>query len=200
VHAEELLEEQAANDPLTQFELWFDEARGAVDVPEAMAIATATTDGVPSVRMVLLKDADDEGFSFFSNYESRKGRELEANAHAALLFYWHPLGRQVRVEGTVERLSDADSDRYFDTRPLGARLSAWVSRQSEVIASRDELMDRVETMRQHLGSELTRPLHWGGYRLVPSLYEFWQHREDRLHDRLQYRREDGTWVRERLSP
>jgi pyridoxamine 5'-phosphate oxidase len=200
VHAEELLEEQAANDPLTQFELWFEEARGAVDVPEAMAIATATPDGAPSVRMVLLKGADDEGFSFFSNYESRKGQELEANPRAALLFHWAPLGRQVRVEGTVERLPDAESDRYFDTRPLGARLSAWVSRQSEVIGSRDELVERVETMRQHLGSELTRPLQWGGYLLVPSLYEFWQHRDDRLHDRLQYRREDGRWVRERLSP
>jgi pyridoxamine 5'-phosphate oxidase len=200
VHAGELLEEQAANDPLTQFELWFEEARGAVDVPEAMAIATATPDGAPSVRMVLLKGADDEGFSFFSNYESRKGQELEANARAALLFHWAPLGRQVRVEGTVERLPDPESDRCFDTRPLGARLSAWVSRQSEVIGSRDELVERVETMRQHLGSELTRPLHWGGYLLVPSLYEFWQHRDDRLHDRLQYRREDGRWVRERLSP
>jgi pyridoxamine 5'-phosphate oxidase len=200
VHAEELLEERAANDPLTQFELWFEEARGAVDVPEAMAIATATPDGAPSVRMVLLKGADDEGFSFFSNYESRKGRELEDNPRAALLFHWHPLGRQVRVEGTVERLPDADSDRYFDTRPLGARLSAWVSRQSEVIGSREELLERVETLRQHLGSELTRPLHWGGYRLVPQRYEFWQHRDDRLHDRLQYRREDGRWVRERLSP
>jgi pyridoxamine 5'-phosphate oxidase len=200
VHAEELLEERAANDPLTQFELWFEEARGAVDVPEAMAVATATPDGAPSVRMVLLKGADDEGFSFFSNYESRKGRELEDNPRAALLFHWHPLGRQVRVEGTVERLPDADSDRYFDTRPLGARLSAWVSRQSEVIGSREELLERVETLRQHLGSELTRPLHWGGYRLVPQRYEFWQHRDDRLHDRLQYRREDGRWVRERLSP
>jgi pyridoxamine 5'-phosphate oxidase len=200
VHAEELLEEQAANDPLTQFELWFEEARGAVDVPEAMAIATAAPEGAPSVRMVLLKGADDEGFSFFSNYESRKGQELEANPRAALLFHWAPLGRQVRVEGTVERLPDAESDRYFDTRPLGARLSAWVSRQSEVIGSRDELVERVETMRQHLGAELTRPLHWGGYLLVPSLYEFWQHRDDRLHDRLQYRREDGRWVRARLSP
>jgi pyridoxamine 5'-phosphate oxidase len=200
VHAEELLEVQAANDPLTQFELWFAEARCAVDVPEAMAIATATPDGAPSVRMVLLKGADDEGFSFFSNYESRKGQELEANPRAALLFHWAPLGRQVRVEGTVERLPDAESDRYFDTRPLGARLSAWVSRQSEVIGSRDELVERVETMRQHLGAELTRPLHWGGYLLVPSLYEFWQHRDDRLHDRLQYRREDGRWVRARLSP
>jgi pyridoxamine 5'-phosphate oxidase len=200
VHPEELLEEQAANDPLTQFELWFEEARGAVDVPEARAIATATPDGAPSVRIVLLKSADDDGFSFFSNYDSRKGRELEDNPRAALLFHWHPLGRQVRVEGTVERLPDGASDRYFDTRPLGARLSAWVSRQSEVIGSRDELVEKVETMRQHLGSELTRPLHWGGYRLLPSLYEFWQHRDDRLHDRLQYRREGGRWVRERLSP
>jgi pyridoxamine 5'-phosphate oxidase len=200
VHAEELLEPQAANDPLTQFEMWFDEAREAVAVPEAMALATATPDGAPSVRMVLLKEADDRGFAFFSNYESRKGNELAANPRASLLFYWADLGRQVRVEGAIERLPEEESDRYFDTRPLGARLSAWVSRQSEVIGSRDELVEGVETMRQHLGSELVRPIHWGGYLLVPALYEFWQHREDRLHDRLQYRRADGRWVRERLAP
>jgi pyridoxamine 5'-phosphate oxidase len=200
VHAEELLEAQAANDPLTQFELWFEEARDAVAVPEAMALATATRDGAPSVRMVLLKGADDRGFAFFSNYESRKGGELETNPRAALLFHWAELGRQVRVEGTVERLPDEESDRYFDTRPLGARLAAWVSRQSEPIGSRDELIEGVETMRQHLGSELARPIHWGGYLLVPAHYEFWQHRDDRLHDRLQYRREDGRWLRERLAP
>ena len=198
--AEELLEAQAANDPLTQFELWFEEARDTVAVPEAMALATATRDGAPSVRMVLLKGADDRGFAFFSNYESRKGGELEANPRAGLLFHWAELGRQVRVEGAVERLPDEESDRYFDTRPLGARLAAWVSRQSEPIASRDELIEGVETMRQHLGSELVRPIHWGGYLLVPECYEFWQHREDRLHDRLQYRRDDGRWVRERLAP
>jgi pyridoxamine 5'-phosphate oxidase len=200
VAAEELLEAGAANDPLTQFELWFDEAHGAVDVPETVALATASADGSPSVRMVLLKSADDSGFSFFSNYESRKGRELEENPRAALLFHWQPLGRQVRVEGPVERLPDEESDRYFATRPLGARLSAWVSRQSEVISTREELEARVETLRQHLGEELTRPPHWGGYRLVPERYEFWQHRDDRLHDRLRYRREDGRWLRERLSP
>ena len=200
MHAEELLEANAANDPLTQFELWFEEAREAVRVPEAMALATATADGAPSVRMVLLKEADDSGFAFFSNYESRKGGELAANPRAALLFHWIELGRQVRVAGAVERLPDDESDRYFDTRPLGARLSAWVSRQSEPIASRDELIESVETMRQHLGSELTRPIHWGGYRLVPDVYEFWQHRDDRLHDRLQYRRDDGQWLRQRLSP
>jgi pyridoxamine 5'-phosphate oxidase len=200
VHAEELLEAQAANDPLTQFELWFEEARDAVAVPEAMALATATRDSAPSVRMVLLKGADDRGFAFFSNYESRKGGELETNPRAALLFHWAELGRQVRVEGTVERLPDEESDRYFDTRPLGARLAAWVSRQSEEIGSRDELIEGVETMRQHLGSELVRPIHWGGYLLVPTRYEFWQHRDDRLHDRLQYRRDDRRWVRERLAP
>jgi pyridoxamine 5'-phosphate oxidase len=200
VHAEELLEAQAANDPLTQFELWFEEARDTVAVPEAMALATATRDGAPSVRMVLLKGADDRGFAFFSNYESRKGGELDANPRAALLFHWAELGRQVRVEGTVERLTDEESDRYFDTRPLGARLAAWVSRQSEAIGSRDELIEGVETMRQHLGSELVRPIHWGGYLLVPARYEFWQHRDDRLHDRLQYRRDDARWARERLAP
>jgi pyridoxamine 5'-phosphate oxidase len=200
VEAEELLESQAANDPLTQFDLWFDEAGKAVAVPEAMALATASPDGAPSVRMVLLKGADESGFAFFSNYESRKGGQLNANPRAALLFHWRELGRQVRIEGTVERLSDEESDRYFHQRPLGARLSAWVSPQSEVIGSRDELTERVETMREHLGSELVRPPHWGGYRLAPAVYEFWQHRDDRLHDRLRYRRDGGRWLRERLAP
>jgi pyridoxamine 5'-phosphate oxidase len=198
--AAELLESHTANDPLTQFDLWFDEAGKVVAVPEAMALATASPDGMPSVRMVLLKGADETGFAFFSNYESRKGGELDANPRAALLFHWRELGRQVRIEGTVERLSDEESDRYFHTRPLGARLSAWVSPQSEVIGSRDELIERVETMREHLGSELVRPPHWGGYRLTPAVYEFWQHREDRLHDRLRYRRDGESWVRERLAP
>ena len=196
----ELLESESAHDPLTQFEAWFDEARAAIDVPEAMALATATADGAPSVRMVLLKSADEHGFSFFTNYDSRKGGELEANPRAALLFHWHALGRQVRLEGSIERLSERESDAYFHTRSLGARLGAWVSRQSEVIGSREELVEGVETLREHLGAELDRPPHWGGYRLEPAVYEFWQHREDRLHDRLHYRRMGGRWVRERLAP
>jgi pyridoxamine 5'-phosphate oxidase len=188
----ELREADAAHDPLTQFERWYEEARGAVEHPDAMVVATATAEGAPSARTVLLKGADDEGFVFFTNYESRKGRELAENPLAALLFYWQPLGRQVRVEGAVERLDAAASDAYFDTRPLGARLGAWVSRQSEETG--------VEELRQHLGAELTRPPHWGGFRVRPEVYEFWQHREDRLHDRLRYRREADSWVRERLAP
>jgi pyridoxamine 5'-phosphate oxidase len=196
----ELREADAAHDPLTQFERWYEEARGAVEHPDAMVVATATPDGAPSARTVLLKGADDEGFVFFTNYDSRKGRELAENPLAALLFYWQPLGRQVRVEGAVERLDAAASDAYFDTRPLGARLGAWVSRQSEVIESRDVLEEGVEELRQHPGVELTRPPHWGGFRVRPEVYEFWQHREDRLHDRLRYRREADSWVRERLAP
>ena len=184
----ELREADLAADPFAQFERWFAEAGGAVDVPEAMVLATATPDGAPSARMVLLKDAGPDGFVFFSNYESRKGAELAANPRAALLFHWHPLGRQVRVEGPVERLDEAASDAYYATRPLGARIGAWVSAQSRVIGSRDELEDAVETMRQHMGAELDRPPHWGGYVLVPETIEFWQHRDDRLHDRIRYRR------------
>ena len=194
------LESDALADPLEQFRRWFDEARGAVPLAEAMAVATATTDGAPSLRMVLLKEADERGFVFHTNYDSRKGRELAANPHAALLFHWYELGRQVRIEGRVERLAEEESDRYFETRPLGGRLSAWISRQSEVIPSREELEERVETLRQHLGEELVRPEFWGGYRVVPDEYEFWQHRDDRLHDRFRYRREGDAWLRERLAP
>ena len=194
------LESDALADPLEQFRRWFDEARGAVPLAEAMAVATATTDGAPSLRMVLLKEADERGFVFHTNYDSRKGRELAGNPHAALLFHWYELGRQVRIEGRVERLAEEESDRYFETRPLGGRLSAWISRQSEVIPSREELEERVETLRQHLGEELVRPEFWGGYRVVPDEYEFWQHRDDRLHDRFRYRREGDAWLRERLAP
>src|SRR3954447_11143099 len=196
----ELREADVAADPLRQFDRWFAEAGEAVPAPEAMVLATATPDGAPSARMVLLKEAGDSGFVFFTNYGSRKGRELAANPRAALLFHWQPLGRQVRVEGPVERLDEAASDAYFHTRALGARIGAWVSAQSEVIGSRVELESAVETMRQHLGAELERPPHWGGFRLSPEVLEFWQHRDDRLHDRLRYRRDGGGWVLERLAP
>jgi pyridoxamine 5'-phosphate oxidase len=196
----ELRETDLAAHPFAQFERWFAEAGDAVPVPEAVVLATATPDGAPSARMVLLKGAGPDGFVFFSNYESRKGRELEANPRAALLFHWEPLGRQVRIEGPVERLDEAASDAYYATRPLGARIGAWVSAQSRVIGSRDELEDAVETMRQHMGAELDRPPHWGGFRLRPDAFEFWQHRDDRLHDRLRYRPEGEGWVVERLAP
>jgi pyridoxamine 5'-phosphate oxidase len=184
-------------DPLVQFRRWFDEAAGIVRVREAMAVATATPTGAPSVRMVLLKAADERGLVFFTHYTSRKGRELEANPQAALLFHWDPLGRQVRVEGAVERVSAEESDAYFATRPEGARIGANASRQSEVLAGRAELERRVAELES---SDVARPEWWGGLRLVPAAWEFWQHRGDRLHDRFRYLRRDGAWISERLYP
>lgn len=192
-----LREADVAADPLEQFRTWFAEAGGVVDTPEAVALATAAPDGAPSARMVLLKRADERGFAFFSGYESRKGRELATNPQAALLFYWHPLGRQVRVEGLVERLTDRESDAYFDSRPPASRLSAAASPQSEVVPSREALEAHVRELE---GEDVRRPESWGGFLLVPHTYEFWQHRENRLHDRLRYRRVDGTWLLERLAP
>jgi len=184
-------------DPLRQFRRWFDDAREVVRAPEAMAVATATASGAPSVRMVLLKAADERGLVFFTHYTSRKGRELEGNPQAALLFYWDPLGRQVRVEGRVEHVSTEESDAYFATRPAGARIGAVVSRQSEVLDDRAELERRVAELA---GTDPPRPETWGGFRLVPLAWEFWQHRDDRLHDRFRYLRRDGAWISERLYP
>ena len=197
-----LLERDMAADPLDQFQRWFTEAQAAdIRAPNAMALATAGTDGAPSARMVLLKGADADGLVFFTGYGSRKGGELDANPRAALLFYWDPLGRQVRVEGSVERVSPEESDAYFATRPRGAQLAAAASRQGRVLADRAELDAEVAQLeREHAEGEVPRPEHWGGYRLRPDAYEFWQHRESRLHDRLRYRRDAGRWVLERLSP
>lgn len=189
-------------DPLRQFQLWFEEARDAgIEVPESMALATAGADGRPSVRMVLLKSADELGFAFHTNYESRKGDELAANPHAALLLYWQPLGRQVRIEGVVERLPSSESDSYFQSRPLGSRLAAWASPQSKPLASRDEL-ERLynEAAARFPGESVPRPQHWGGFRLAPEAYEFWQHAENRLHDRIRYERAGAAWRRVRLAP
>ena len=185
------------DDPLRQFRRWYSEAEGVVRVREAMALATASAAGAPSVRMVLLKEADERGLVFFTHYTSRKGRELDANPQAALLFHWDPLGRQVRVEGTVEHLPAAESDAYFASRPLGARIGALASRQSEPLAGRAELERRVAELEQ---PDPQRPETWGGYLLAPSAWEFWQHRDDRLHDRFRYTRREGTWVSERLFP
>jgi pyridoxamine 5'-phosphate oxidase len=189
-------------DPLRQFQVWFEEARDAgIEVPESMALATAGADGRPSVRMVLLKGVDELGFSFHTNYESRKGDELAANPHAALLFYWQPLGRQIRVEGLVERLPAEASDAYFRSRPLGSRLAAWASPQSRPLADRDEL-ERLNAAAaaRFAGDDVPRPPYWGGFRLVPAAYEFWQHAENRLHDRIRYERDGDVWNVELLAP
>jgi pyridoxamine 5'-phosphate oxidase len=182
-------------DPLRQFEQWHLEAGS-----DAVALATATPEGAPSARMVLLRNADERGFTFHTNYESRKGRELEANPRAALLFYWHKLGRQVRVEGSVERVGRAESEVYFRTRPRGAQLAALTSAQSEPVESREALESRFAEHETRYADEVPLPETWGGYRLVPETYEFWQHRENRLHDRFRYRREADVWTIERLSP
>jgi pyridoxamine 5'-phosphate oxidase len=186
-------------DPVATFNEWMAEARAAgVDVPETMTLATVDAAGRPSARMLLLKGADESGFTFFSGYESRKGRELDENPRAALVFYWRPLGKQVRVEGTVRRLSPQESDAYWATRPLRSRAAAAASRQSEPIASRDELEAEVDRLLA-LG-EPPRPDRWGGYVLEPDAIELWQHRDDRLHDRLRFTRAREGWNAERLAP
>jgi pyridoxamine 5'-phosphate oxidase len=184
-------------DPLAQFEAWFAEAPG---VREAMALATSDPSGAPSARMVLLKGFDERGFVFLTNYGSRKGRELEANPQAALLFHWRELGRQVRIEGEVERTSREESDAYYRARPSGARLSAWASPQSRPVADRGELEARVEEARGRFGDDPPLPDDWGGFRVVPSAYEFWVHDDNRLHDRFRYERDGDAWRIQRLGP
>jgi pyridoxamine 5'-phosphate oxidase len=189
------------DDPLRQFARWFGEARAAVPVPEAMAVATAAATGAPSLRMVLLKGFGAGGLVFYTHYGSRKGRELDGNPRAALLFHWAQLGRQVRVEGRVERVPPADSDAYFATRPRDAQIGARASRQSEPLSGRGELERRVEELERELaGAEVERPGTWGGYRVLPAAWEFWQHRDSRLHDRFRYERAGGGWTIARLSP
>jgi pyridoxamine 5'-phosphate oxidase len=198
-----LTEADAGHDPFALFRRWFDQALAAQLLdPNAMILATSTPDGVPSARAVLLKALDARGFTFFTNYDSRKGHEMAANPRVALVFLWHPLERQVRVEGTVEVVTAAESDDYFVNRPLGSRLGAWASAQSAVIPDRAFLERRhAELMAQYPDGNVPRPPNWGGYRVIPAVFEFWQGRPSRLHDRIRFTRQaDGSWLRERLSP
>jgi pyridoxamine 5'-phosphate oxidase len=198
-----LREQDADADPLRQFADWFAQVQQTgMRMPEAAAVATASADGAPSVRMVLVKTVDERGFAFFTNYESRKGAELAANPRAALLFHWDPLGRQVRITGPVARTSPQETEAYVRTRARGSQLSALASPQSQVVAGRDELEDRVAELEdRYRDQELPVTERWGGFRVVPEEIEFWQQRDDRLHDRLRYRRSaDGGWTIERLAP
>ena len=199
---EPLSEAHSDPDPMRQFSLWFEQVRDIEADPTSMALATATPGGRPSVRTVLLKAIDDRGFVFYTNYQSRKAREMEATGRASLLFYWGSLERQVRIDGAVERVSPAESDAYFATRPPDSRLSVYASRQSETIESRDALEEVFERVKRTYGDgPVPRPDWWGGYRVVPDEFEFWQGRVSRLHDRLRYVKLDGgAWRRERLAP
>ena len=197
-----LTEVDVRPNPIEQFFFWLDQAIVAeVPEPNAMSLATSTLDGKPSVRVVLLKGCDERGFTFFSNYLGRKGRELAVNPFTAAVFFWHELERQVRIEGKVERVSDVESDAYHRSRPIGSQLGAWTSEQSEIISGREILEDRLRELTSRFGSgEVPRPPHWGGFRIIPEVIEFWQGRPNRLHDRLQFRRSDGKWFVERLAP
>ncbi|AJY17968.1 MULTISPECIES: pyridoxamine 5'-phosphate oxidase [Burkholderia] len=197
-------EADAAPDPFAQFDRWFNEALAAkLPEPNTMTLATVGADGRPSARIVLVKGVDERGFVFFTNYESRKGRDLAAHPYAALLFYWIELERQVRIEGRVEKTSADESDRYFASRPVGSRIGAWASEQSAVIDSRATLEAREKAFSERYGDDPPRPPHWGGYRVVPDTLEFWQGRPSRLHDRLVYTRDAAAphgWTISRLSP
>jgi pyridoxamine 5'-phosphate oxidase len=198
-----LLESEVPADPLALFARWYLDAESAQLIePSAMTLATATADGRPDARMVLLRGFDERGFNFYTNYQSRKAGELAQNPRAALVLYWAALMRQIRIEGTVEKLAPEESDAYFRTRPIGNQLGAWASPQSQVIEGRSFLDERLQLLEaQHgAGQEVPRPPHWGGYRVIPQVIEFWQGRANRLHDRLRYRKAGDGWVIERLAP
>jgi pyridoxamine 5'-phosphate oxidase len=190
-------------DPIQQFGVWWQEAlQSEIVEVNAMTLATANEQGVPSARIVLLKGYDERGFVFFSNYESKKAGDLQVNPVASLVFFWKELERQVRISGSVEKVTELESDQYFQSRPEGSRIGAWASPQSTVISSRQVIEEKVEALQAAFeGKEIPRPLHWGGYRVVPNRIEFWQGRSSRLHDRIQYTlQSDGNWIIERLAP
>jgi len=197
-----LAEQDVAADPIAQFTKWFEEAvNAAVIEPNAMCLATATPDAYPSARMVLLKGFDARGFVFYTDYRSRKGQELADNPHASLCFFWGELERQVRINGAVQRISRVESDAYFQSRPLSSRVGAWTSHQSMVLTDRSALEQQLAANEERFASgDVPLPEHWGGFRIIPEELEFWQGRESRLHDRIQFRREAGVWVKRRLSP
>lgn len=197
-----LAEDDVAADPIAQFQCWFDQAlKAKVTEVNAMSLSTVSADGRPSSRIVLIKEFDQRGFSWFTNYDSKKGQELAGNPQAALLFFWSALERQVRIEGHIEKISDTENDSYFHSRPVGSRQSALASQQSQHIANRQLLEDKLAQVVSQFGDAPPRPEHWGGYRLVPDFLEFWQGRSSRLHDRIAYTRQaDGTWAISRLQP
>lgn len=197
-----LSEGDAGDDPFALFRTWFDAAvTVGLSEPNAFTLATATPDGKPSARIVLLKHLDDRGFTFFTNYHSRKAGEIAANPHVAMVFLWAGLERQVRIEGTAEFVTPQESDDYFHVRPLGSRLGAWASPQSEIIPDREHLEQlQLAVTDQYAGADPPRPPHWGGYRVIPELVEFWQGRPSRLHDRIRFRRTSSGWRKERLAP
>ena len=197
----QLSEAELAPNPLPLFQIWFDQAvKAECPEPNSMTLATADASGNPSARIVLLKGADEAGFTFFTNYESQKGKELATRPHAALLFHWHELERQVRIKGTVDRVSTDESDAYFNSRPAASRIGAWASPQSAEIPNREFLEEAEKRFSAEFGDKPPRPAHWGGYRLHPTEIEFWQGRPSRLHDRIHYQLEGNQWRITRLAP